>query len=224
MSYDKFYKQDLWLWLPFTEGTGTLTHDHSIWRVTPFTLHGVGWVWAGINSVQVLDFNAGVPSWLDCPALTSAKLDFTSGDFSMAVWAVKSDPATRTLLCRGLANTDGWFMQVSNAQRLSFATCQAGLTQATYSAICALFEWNLWGVSRRGGDVKTFVNGQDITDVPDIHTDPTTANRELHVGILDDEAGAPWHGSMWNPRIWGRYLEPWEWLELWNMERHCFGV
>ena len=30
--------------------------------------------------------------------------------------------------------------------------------------------------------------------------------------------------QLWNARIWGRCLQPWEWLELFNMERHRLGV
>jgi hypothetical protein len=225
MSWDKYYTQHLWLWLPFKEATGTLTHDRSIWRITPFTLHGVP-VWTQLASgIYVLDFNSVTPDWLDCPAVTSAKLDFTAGDFSMGVWAKIDDAVTRYLLCRGVANTDGWALHVSNALRVGLSTHQAGATQATYSAACiTVGTWAFIGVSRTGATVRTFVNGQDRTDVPDVHVNPLTANRELHIGILNDEVTSPWDGQIWNPRIWGRYLQPWEWLELWNMERHWFSV
>lgn len=225
MSWDKYYTKNLWLWLPFNEATGALSHDHSIWRITPFTHHGTP-AWTQLASgIYVLDFNSATPDWLDCPALTSAKLDFTAGDFSMGVWAKIDDAVTRILLCRGVANTDGWFLLVSNAGNVGFATCQVGFTQATYSTVCITPGiWYFIGISRVGANVRTFVNGQDVTDVPDTHADPVTANRELHIGIRDNETDDPWDGQMWNPRIWGRYLQPWEWLELFNMERHLFGI
>jgi hypothetical protein len=225
MSWDKYYMQNLWLWLPFNEGTGALANDRGIWRITPFTLHGTP-AWTQLASgIMVLDFNSAHPDWLDCPAVTSAKLDFTTGDFAMGAWAKIDDAVTRYLLCRGLANTDGWALHVSNALRVGFSTHQAGATQATFSAACiTIGTWAFIGVSRSGAAVRTFVNGQDRTDVPDTHINPLTANRELHIGILDNEVTSPWDGQIWNPRIWGRYLQPWEWLEIFNMERHWFGV
>jgi len=225
MSWDKYYTQNLWLWLRLNEGVGTLTHDKSIQRITPFTLHGTP-VWTQLASgIMVLDFNSATPDWLDCPALTTAQLDFTAGDFSMGMWAKIDDAVTRSLLTRGLANTDGWLLQVNNAGRVGFATCQAGATQTTFSTICiAAGTWYFIGVSRTGASVGTFVNGEDVTDAPDTHVNPLTSNREVHVGVLDDETSDPWDGQMWNVRIWGRCLEPWEWLELFNMERHWVNV
>jgi len=225
MSWDKYYTQNLWLWLLLNEATGTLTHDKSIWRITPFTLHGTP-AWTQLASgITVLDFNSANPDWLDCPALTTAKLDFTAGDFSMGVWAKIDDAVTRTLMARGVANTDGWLFQVNNVGRVGFATFQAGGTQTTLSTTCITpGTWYLIGVSRTGADIKTFVNGEDVTDAPDTHVNPLTSNRELHVGVLDDEASDPWDGRIWNARVWGRYLQPWEWLELFNMERHWLGI
>jgi hypothetical protein len=225
MTWDKFYSQNLWLWLPFREGTGALTNDKSIWRITPFTLHGTP-TWTQLASgIMVLDFNSAHPDWLDCPGVTTAKLNFTTVDFSVGVWAKIDDAVTRYLLCRGLANTDGWALHVSNALRVGFATHQAGFTQATYSAACiSVGTWAFIGVSRSGASVRTFVNGQDVTDVPDTHVAPLTSARELHIGILDNEVTSPWDGQIWNPRMWGRYLTPEEWRELFNMERHWFGV
>lgn len=225
MSWDKYYTQNLYLWLPLNEGVGALVHDRSMQMVTPFTLHGTP-VWTQLASgIMVLDFDATNPDWLDCPAGSTGPLDFTSGDFSIGVWAKINDAVTRTLLCRGVANTDGWLVHVSNTGRVGFATCQAGGTQTTYSAVAITAGvWYFIGISRSGADALTFVNGEDVTDAPDTHVDPLTANRELHIGILDDETSDPWDGQIWSPRIWNRVLEPLEWLELFNMERHQFGV
>lgn len=225
MSKDNFYTQNLWLWLPFREATGTIVKDRSIWRITPFTLHGTP-TWTLLASgIYVLDFNAGTPDWLDCPQASTAKLDFTTEDFSIVVWAKIDDATTRTLLCRGVANTDGWLMQVSNTGRLGFATFQAAGTQTTYSSVqVSPGFWYLLGIIRDEAVVRTYVNGVDVTDAPDTHVDPTTSNRELHIGIRDDETSDPWDGQMWNPRIWGRVLESWEHAELFNMERHLLGV
>jgi hypothetical protein len=225
MSWDKFYTQHLYLWLPLNEAVGTIVHDRSMQMITPFTMHNTP-TWTQLASgIYVLDFNSGNPDWLDCGAATTAPLDFTSGDFAMGVWAKIDDAVSRYLMVRGVANTDGWLFSVSFNGRVFFSTCQAGGTQSTFSFIdIAPGDWNLIGISRHGADVRTFVNGLDRTDAPDTHVDPLTSNRELHIGILDDETTDPWDGQMWNPRIWNRYLQPEEWLELFNMERHWFGV
>jgi hypothetical protein len=174
---------------------------------------------------MVLYFDASDPDWVDCSAADSANLDFVGENFSISLWANMMAAATRTLLCRGVANTDGWLMQVSNTGRLGFATFQAGGTQSTYSTATIITStWYLFGITRVGASVRTYINGIDCTDAPDTHVDPDSATRELHVGILDDETSDPWYGEMGHIKVYPKALESWEHMELFNMERHLLGV
>jgi len=53
----------------------------------------------------VLDFNAAVPEFLECPAASTVDLDFTIVDFSLAIWVYVNDfSANRALFFRGEAN------------------------------------------------------------------------------------------------------------------------
>jgi hypothetical protein len=232
-GFDKLaINRNLLFGLTLEEGVGTLAHD----RARPHhasTLTGTP-TWASIASgLSVLEFLNAHPDFIQCPAAATADLNFTSGDFSMAVWFW---PAYfdnhQALLCRGVLNVDGWRLWIVSTPQLRFETSQAGANQASYtdSPSAIVQRWSLWGMSRSGSLVSLYHNGIDRTSVAGSHTNPTGANRKLHIGILDDEASYPVlgdafaKGKKWNPRIWGRKLESWEHMAIFNAERHLFGV
>jgi len=227
IGYDKHsLNYQMVLDLPFTEETGLLVYSVSKNHIVA-TLHGVPTWQQFINGLQYLDFDPTNPDWLDVPGVDSYDLDFTSGNFSLAVWARVDDLSThRYLMVRGLANTDGWLFFVQDTGRIGFATCQAAATQASYSAagdiVTAAFA--LIGMSREGADVWLYKNGIDVTDAPDTHINPLTSARELHIGILDDEINNPWDGGMHRPRAWNRRLSAAEHMAIFNAERQLFGL
>jgi hypothetical protein len=207
--------------LPLSEGDGAVAYSVSKNHIIT-TLHG-GPLWAGVGIL----LDSGNPDWLDAPQADTTDLDFVSLDFSLAAWIALLDMSIdRYLMVRGLANTDGWLFFVQSTGRIGLATCQAGATQATYSAAgdVVVSTLALIGASRAGTSVRLYKNGLDVTDAPDTHVDPLTAARELHIGILDDETNNPWHGGVYMPRAWNRKLEPWEHMEIFNAERHIFGL
>jgi hypothetical protein len=192
-------------------------------------LHGatIGWTQL-LSGLYVMDFTAGSPDWLDIGAAASADLDFTTEDFSVGEWVnLDSLAANRSIMCRGLLDTDGWHCQVLMDGSIIFFTNQLGADQYSQSSagLITVGYSYLVGFSRREGSVRCYINGVDVTETAGTHIDPATANRELHIGIYDNETGSPWEGQKWRPRIWGsRVIEDWEWLELFNMERHWFGA
>lgn len=232
-GYDKHaLDHRLLLDLPMREAAGG-AGDYVFDRARPhhrLELHGATIGWTQLPSgLYVLDLTPGTPDFLDCPAGDTADLDFTTGAFSLGVWANADNIAAahRIIMCRGVLNTDGWYCRIETDGSISLRTNQAGGSQVSLSAtgIITPGTWYLVGFSRDGTSVRTFVNGVDLTETAASHTDPDSATRELHVGIYHDEASDPWDGQMWRPRIWGnRFLQEWEWLELFNMERHWFGV
>ena len=207
--------------LTLEEMVGTLAYCRSK-RDIVGTLHGVP-VWTALASgLPTLEFDLANPDWVDVPAAATG-LNFTAGDFSLAVWAHIDALATSTLMCRGVANTDGWLLQVDNTGRIGVATFQAAATQTTYStASIAINTWYLIGATRSGADILTYLNGNEITDAPDTHVNPLTSARELHIGVLDDEASSPWDGGMYRPRAWARALTAMEMLQLYRMEEARF--
>jgi hypothetical protein len=216
----------LLLGLPFVEGTGIITQDiakphHPVALTNTPT-------WTTLASgLQVLDFNAAIPEFLESPTVSTADLDFTSGDFSVAIWAyIDSLADIRELFCRGLTTNDGWRIFIMDDGRLGIQTNQAAAAQTSLSAVgeITINNWGLLSASRSGTRGRVYKNGQDVTVTAPNHINPLTSARKLHVGIYDTEAHNPFDGKMWNPRIWGRKLEPWEHMALFNAERQLFGV
>lgn len=193
-------------------------------------LHGatIGWVQLP-SGLYVMDFTPGTPDWIDCPQADTVDLDFTTGDFSACAWIYTSSGGNRYILCRGRADNDGWGWWLAAGggptYPLYVTTDQGGAHQYTISAEdIAIDTWTLVSFSRSGDSIRTFKNGIDNTTTVGTHVNPLTATRELHIGIYDTEGAGYWDGRIWRPRIWGRYVEEWEWLELFNMERHWLGV
>lgn len=225
IGYDKFdLNFNLILDLPMREMAGVLAMDRSKGRV-PFTLHGPPtWnSWIG-NDTPYLDFAPG--DWLDCPAAYT-EFDFTSEMFSIGVWLNVDDlSAHRYVMVRGVANTDGWLFFIQDTGRVFFSTCQAGATQSTFGFVdIVVGNWYLAGITRSGADVTIYINGVSRTDGPDVHVNPLTAARELHIGIQDDEVTLPFDGQMYRPRIWDmRVLTLEEWQRLFELEKGLVGL
>ena len=230
IGYDKLsLNAQLLLGLPFEEGTRILTYDRAKAH-HELTLNGVP-TWNSLaNGLPYLDFNSANPDWLDCGAAATADLDFTAGDFSGAIWVRPDSVATaQWLIIRGLAANDGWEFYMDPAD-LVFRTHQAATTQTNRSAaaIIAATTWNLAGFARDGTSVRLYLNGLDVTATAVPLVNPLTSARELHIGIQNDEATNPYDGRIAGgppgPRIWGRALSAYEHLQIFNMEKHWFGV
>lgn len=233
IGYDSIslnYQQSLAITM--RENIGVLAHDVARPAATlnhTMTLNGATIAWASLalSNLSYITFNPATPDWLDCSAVNTADLDFTTGDFSLAAWICLSDlTANRSLICRGFLDTDGYYIQVLINGSLFFITNQAAASQITTSAAgdIVINTWYLVGVSRSGAGALLYVNGVDVTAVPGVHIDPLTSARELHIGIYDNEVGSPWAGNMWNPRVWERALSGEEWRRLFTLERGLFGV
>lgn len=232
IGYDKHrINHQLVLDLTMEEVTGA-AGDYIFDRARPHhpaLLHGgtIGWTQLP-SGLYVMDFTSGSPDWLDIGAAASADMDFTTENFSVGAWVnPDSLAANLSIMCRGLLDTDGWHCQVLMDGSIVFFTNQAAADQYSQSptGLITVGTSALVGFSRDGASVRCYINGLDVTETAGAHTNPLTANRELHICIYDNETGSPWDGQMWRPRVWsGLALEGWEWLELFNMERDWFGV
>lgn len=226
VGFDEYeVNRQLLLSLTFEEMTGLRTYD----RARPdhaLTLNGVP-IWSSLaNGLPYLDFNEANPDYLVCPAVDTADLDFTTEDFSMVAW-VNADifgGIYRTIMCRGVPPADGWAFYLSTGSICLWTN--AGLTQqwSCSTAGMVIGTWYLVGATRSGTSVRTYVQGVDATEIAGTHADLASANRGLYIGSLDGGIGNRFDGKMWNPRIWGRTLAPWEMMELFMAERHWFGA
>ena len=224
--YDKFaYNRQLLLDLQTREFTGTLTYDHARPHHI-MTLHGTPTWTQAASDLNYLDYDSAHPDFLDCPAVNTADLDFTSGDFSLACWIAYGGVGFRYLMCRGLTDTDGWEWAITTDSELWLRTNQAAAHQDTESAagVIPLTTWTFAATVRSGASVVHYVNGVQSLGTAGTHVNPLTANRELHIGINDAEAAGLYDGSLWRPRIWGRALSAAELLSIYRLERGMLGV
>lgn len=230
IGYDKLpINHELLLHLTFEEMTGLLAHD----RAKPHhihTLHGTP-DWSSLaNGLPYLDFNSANPDYLDCPAAATADLNFTTGDFSGAVW-IAPDVTIGTqgqLLDRLDVGGGGWGFG-TNQDLIQFMTQGAGMLQDSLSSsVLTIGAWSLCGFTRSGASGRLLHNGVDVTDVAATHVDPGPTGADFHLGVYYDMGMAlylwRYNGKLALPRTWGRKLEALEWRQMFEQERHWFGV
>ena len=225
-GYDQLQaNQQLLLDLRFQEATGTNTQDFAKPHHVCTLIGTPTWQDLG-NDLSYLGFVPGNPDYIRALQAATTDLDFTSGDFSAAVWVRADALGSRNFMARGLAATDGWdwWMDVNGAQNVS--TFQAAASQFTLSAAAdvVIGTWGMIGFSRTGAAVRTYKNGRDTTATAATHIDPLTANRNLYIGVNNLAAAGWYDGDMWRPRVWGKKVTTAEFRLLFELERGLFGV
>uniref|UniRef100_A0A6M3IQW4 Putative lectin/glucanase superfamily protein n=1 Tax=viral metagenome TaxID=1070528 RepID=A0A6M3IQW4_9ZZZZ len=121
--------------------------------------------------------------------VTCPQLNFTTGDFSGAIW-VKFDAIGNHnyLISRGLIVTDGWYFDVETGGYLEINTSQAGVNQQTYgtAGLVTTGSWLCLGFTRSGAACRVYKNGVDITAGSGTHVNPLTSARTLKIGVDDN--------------------------------------
>jgi hypothetical protein len=227
--------------------TGELVHDRAKpHHLGTLSINGTGAMnWGQVASgFPYLEFipTLGVPAnwtWVEILAAAAADLDFTTEDFSLLAWVYLDNlAAVHTIMCYGaqdIANGGGYQLIISLATpaRLTFATCQATTLQSIISAAeISAAGWYLIGATRTGTVGKTYINGQDRTDSADNIVNPATQTEPFHIGVRQIQTtgvgidyDTPFEGYIAYPRVWGsRCLSNEIMMEIWNNERHWFGV
>ena len=229
IGYDNLSINDsLLMHLTFEEMTGLVTYDRA-GPQHPCTLNGVPTWNSLVTGLPYLDFVQATPDWLDCGAVATADLDFTTEDFSIVLWIYPDAlGTTQMLVCRGLFNNDGWYLDLAPAGNLALATCQAVTQSSVSDPVITASAWNLVGISRDGASVIPYHNGLDVSFISGTHINPATSARELHIGITDGEINDPFDGKIaggpCGPRIWGRSLSYRDHRYIWETERQWLGV
>lgn len=225
-GFDHYYpNQELALCLPLEEATGTAARG---WEKAahPFTLHGTP-TWVSLaNGLTVLDFVAGNPDYIDCPALDTVDLDFTAGDFSGVAW-VYATLAGRDVFIKGtfgLAN--GWGFSLDANRQMMFFTIQAGpASQTTTGRPITLNAWHCVGFSRAGTRARIYNDGVDATATSEMHVNPSTAAANAFtIGSSPGGGAGWWNGRMWGLRVWSKLVPSAAFRSIFVNERHLFGV
>ena len=219
------WNRQLLLDLQMREYVGTVTYCHAKPHHT-LTFHGTPTWAANANGLNYIDFEAGTPDWLDCPGAATTGMDFTSGAFTLAAWINYESVGFRYLLCRGLADTDGWEWAIDTDSALWLETNQAGAHQHTTSAVGSipLATWTHVATVRSGAAVTHYVNGALSLGTAGTHVNPLTSARELHVGINDAEGAGFFDGILWRPRVWSGALTVAQIQAMYRIERGMLGV
>jgi hypothetical protein len=214
--------QGLLVDLSFSENVGTRVLD----RAKPhhvFSMVGTpAWVTLA-SGMSVLDFSPN-PDALLCAAAASLDVNFTSSDFSGAMWVYPDDVSVGNLIVRCSFDASGWLWQIASAIHRVY-TFQASQHQSTTSASNSVIAsvWQLLGFSRQGASVNLFINGGQSYSSVDSHIDPVTSPTSSLTIPINTGVNL-YNGKMGRPRIWGRYLTFREHREIFNSERGWFGV
>ena len=216
----------LLLSLPFEEMTGLVTHDvakphHEL------TLTGTPPTWQSLVSGQpYIDFD-GAADNLQCPAADSDDLNFTTEDFSLIGWLYNAGLfGTDSVMCQGEDDVDGWELFIDAAGDITLRTNQGGAhTDLVAAAGFTATEWSLVGVSRYLTGGQFFLNGDPITTTGAL-TDPVSvaAGNIFYVGCQDGGAANFWDGGMGRLRAVERRVTTAQMNEIFEAERHWFGV
>jgi len=229
MGFDDWRpNQGLLLDLQFRETTGTLTADWAKPYHAGATLTGPpAWAVLG-NDLSYLSFTPHTHRII-IAAADCTDLAFTSSSFAGAMWIYPDAYGNRYLLYkRDSPVAAGWtFWLNAVAPYLAFGTSQAGpTTQTSYGgAGLQLSAWQFVGFNRSGATAHLFLNGQQVTVTPATHIDPAKSNAiDFWIGRPGSTGAGGFAGRMWRPRVWKRAVPQSEFLEIYEAERHLFGV
>jgi len=241
VGFDKLaIDHELLLGLPFREGTGLITHDrakpHHL--LTQVDTGGGSFTWGnlvtGCSYLQWAAVGGGVGDgvYLNCPAVDTADLDFTTGSFSLGGWINWDSTGdwSEMIYSRGGVDIDGWdiYLAISLGRNtLSQRHHHFPDRSECFSTGWTPGEWHFFGVSRIGGNLYPvhYRNGMPLEMDYGGATmlDPATCNRALIMGCRYDFTLNWYRGMMWNMRIWDRALEDEEWKFIFDRERHWFN-
>jgi hypothetical protein len=138
-----------------------------------------------VGKTQSFDGNN---DYIDCG--TSSTLDIT-GSFTMETWInISSLASSRMIYCKGLGNTDGWYVRVNTVGNINLITNQGGANQQTLSSVGVITINTPYyiAVIRSGTGALTFVDAIDKTSVYGVHINPLTSARHAYIG-RDDGGG-----------------------------------
>lgn len=205
---------------------GETAHDLSKAHHT-FTLTG-GLTWTALPSGLVYLVFDGATGYLQCPAADSVDLNFTVEDFTIVAWINNALlGGAQIIINQGAVDVDGWEFFLFGTT-LSLRTNQAA-AHTDISAVAALTAsiWQLVGVTRHGATGQFFVNGLAVTTTLGAGlTDAVSCagGNKLLIGVQNNEATNLFDGSMSRPRVWNRALSMSQMAEIFQNERHWYGV
>ena len=210
--------RDIELDLSMLEATGLITHDesknHSMATMhsailTPFWLQtSPGTYGLHLNRVYPL---LDMQQFLDIPAADCTNLNFTTTDYSLAMWFNWTDTSySQIMMGKYVVDSRGWEAYVTKigaAESITVRHHHGGTRTATYSLGWVPGEWHLWGYSRIGANAYNYRDGQPITTIggPLLDPDSSVAD-DFRIGCRYTEDMNWLKARFHRPRAWSRAL------------------
>ncbi|TFH43582.1 MAG: LamG domain-containing protein [ANME-2 cluster archaeon] len=176
----------------------------------------------------------GATEYLELPNADCLDLDFTTEDYSIGMW-FKWTTGNPTLILMGRYEIDvgGWeFYLADNAgtdRILTLRHNHAG--GATVRSACYSINWtkDVWwfvGCSRDGAAAQHYRNGNPIATTHGVGglEGIETTTQDLTIGVRYTKNANYYCGPLGRTRIWNRVLTRAEWLQIFETERHLYGV
>jgi hypothetical protein len=224
--------EDIELDLSMLEATGTITHDESKNHIMATAPNGLIWdaLAAGNYGISLHELFS---RYLDAPAADTTALNFTSGDYSLAVWINPGFYAEDSMIIMGryAVNIRGWelyYYDPTNLITLRHHHAGGATTRtACYSGGWLRDgEWRLFGATRIGGVAQHYMNGQPITTTGPAGglLDPATdVADDLVIGVRHTKDNNFWTGHLHRPRAWSRALTALEHYAIYEAEKGWFS-
>lgn len=235
-GYDKLsVNRQMLLDLRFREGTGITTQDIAKPHHEPVVLVNTP-TWANlVSGLPVLQLSGVVPrEYIEIDNADSLDMDFMSGDFSLGGWFNWSaGDDSQITIGRYELDVGGWELYLYDDPNHYLtlrhhhsgtivdghprsACGSTGWTQGT---------WHFFGVSRSGVSQSHYRNGVALpTTCTTILVDPETCAQDLVIGVRFTKGDNSFKGQLDGFRVWDRSLSASEWLSIFEMEKHWYGV
>jgi len=214
--------EDIELDLSMLEATGELLHDesrnHSMATMhtalaTPLWLQtSEGHFGIYLNRINpILDMD----QYYDIPAADCTELNFTTTDYSLAVWFYwnTTDETSQVVMGKYVVSDRGWEVYLTEIGALRYMSVRhhhaagASLRTASYSLGWAFNVWHLFSYSKIGTTGYHYRDGEPITTVSDVLIDPeSTVGDDFRIGCRFTEDSNWWKARFHRPRVWSRAL------------------
>ena len=208
--------------LSMLEASGSYLHDESknhsmatmhtaiatpLWLQTSSGRFGID-----LNRIYpLLDLN----QYYDIPAADCTNLNFTSTDYSLAIWFYWSDSGETSQVVMGkyVVSDRGWEVYLSEIGALRYMTVRhhhaagASLRTASFSLDWVYNEWHLFSYSRIGTTGYHYRDGEPITTISDVLIDPeSTVGDDWRLGCRFTEDANWLKAKFHRPRAWSKAL------------------
>jgi len=210
--------EDIQLDLSMLEANGLFVHDESK-NHSMATMHSsVGvplWQQLAVGNFG-LSINAIYPTlntnqFLDIPAADCTNLNFTTTDYSLAMWFNWTDTGlSQIMMGKYVVDSRGWEVYVTKigaAESITVRHHHGGTRTATYSLGWTPGEWHLFSYSRIGANAYHYRDGVPIATIGGPLQDPASSLvDDFRIGCRYTEDMNWFKAKFHRPRAWSRAL------------------